>query len=303
MSVLPRKLVFGLAAAWLLVARAAPAQVIQEVVFRVGENATIDWFAIDNPTVRGTLNVTNAPYAKTVELNAAAVGRNRLIFDTNTNSADGYAISLAGLRLVAGGATPVTVSSLGAWPGGGANAGYRKADGQVYYHPNGSDLLRRLEFGSTGLITGSFDVGRFNGNNLPNSITGGDIDFGANGFIWMTGWNDSGNPRLWNFDFATLNQLSAVTLSELYRGTTFNAAGDTLYGYKADTGQYGIIDTATGGFRSVLLTNQTIFGVSGDLATGTALVVVPEPSALGLVGMATLGSAIAARWRRGRRRP
>jgi hypothetical protein len=299
--------------AWLGYAGVSPAQVVHEVVFRVGDNATVDWFDINNPSsVRGTLNVTNAPYATTVSLNGAAVdvGRNRLIFAAPSGTGtpppfNGYAINLTGLQLIQNGATPVTVASLGAWDTGVDNAGYRKADGNVYYAPFGTDQVRRLNFGSTGFITGFTNVGNYNGSSTPNSVTQGDLDFAADGSMWVAGNNADTNPvvpTLWHFNFTTLNALSTLlTGSEVYNGITFNAAGDTLYGYKQTTGQYGIINTATGGFQSVLDTDTTVFGVFGDLATGTAIVVqVPEPSTFALVSLAVVTCAAIAR-RRGLR--
>lgn len=277
----------GLAAAGSTPARAAA----QEVVFRVGTDAVLDWFVIDNPSIHGTLDVTNAPYASGTPLNAAAVdlGRDRLLFETATATAQGYAISLAGLQLLPNKATPVTVTALGTWPDGGDNAGYRKADGQIYYHPNATDQLRQLDFGPTGLITGSTVVGNFNGNGTPNSITGGDIDFSSNGSIWLSGIDENSVPKLWNFDFTTLNAITAISLNNNYNGMTFNAEGDTLYGYKAQTGNYGIINTTTGAFQSVLDTDTTLFGLGGDLATGTAnITIVPEPASLSLMALAAL---------------
>jgi hypothetical protein len=293
----------GVATAWLSLAEIASAQVAHEVVFRVAGNASIDWFEIDNPAVRGTLNVTNAPYDSTASLNAAAVdvSRNRLIFDNDLGTVQGYGINLAGLQLIQNGATPVTVTSLGAWGVGGDNGGYRKADGQVYYHPNNSVQFDRLNFGPSGSITGFTTIGNFTG---PTAISAGDIDFSGNGSIWVSGFNAMGLPRLWNFDFTTLNALSTLIVSANYNGITFNAAGDTLYGYTNATGQYGIISTTTGGFQTILDTDTTFFGVTGDLATGTLVIVqVPEPSTLGLVAMATSGAALIGwvrrRWAKG----
>lgn len=236
---------FGL----LVLGGSSPAQVMQEVVFRVGDNATIDWFVINNPAIRGTLNVTNAPYPTTDTLNAAVVdvNRNRLNFDTPNDSANGYAISLAGLQLIAGGSTPVTVSPVGTWSDPTFSAGYRATDGQVYYIPAASVELRRLDFGATGLITGYTSVGNLTGG--PTSIAGGDLDFAANGSLWVSGNNASNQPRLWNFDVTTLNALSILTTPDLYNGITFNAAGDTLYGYDSITGQYGVINTSGGTFK------------------------------------------------------
>jgi hypothetical protein len=229
------------------------------------------------------------------------VARNRLIYDS-TPDGGGYAISLTGLQLVQNGPTPVTLSPIGTFPGVPLNAGYRKIDGQVYYHPQASDELRRLDVGPTGQITGFTAIGNFNGTATPNSITGGDIDFAADGAVWVTGNNDTGNPRLWGFDFNSLNQLVNVATTDQYNGITFNAAGDTLYGYRDTTGQYGIIDRATGGFQSVVATDLSVFGVGGDLATGTLIVVqVPEPSALAHVSAAVLGSYFARRTHQKRR--
>src|SRR5690348_446768 len=87
-----------------------------DVAFKVGNNASIDWFEIANPSVRGTITVTNQPYPSTHSLNSAVVdiGRNRLIYmdDALGTSGPAYAFNLAGLLLVPNAATPVTVSSL-----------------------------------------------------------------------------------------------------------------------------------------------------------------------------------------------
>jgi hypothetical protein len=286
------------AVAWLGLAGVSQAQVMQEVVFRVGDNASIDWFVINNPTIHGTLNVANAPYPSTDGLNAAAVdvNRNRLVFN---DPANGYAISLAGLQLIAGGGTPVTVSSLGTYPDLSYSAGYRKTDGQLYYIPDQTIQLKQLNFNpTTGTITGATVFGNFTGG--PTAIHGGDLDFAANGSIWVTGDNQNGQPRLWNFDGTTLNALSVIVTPNFYNGITFNAAGDTLFGYQATTGQYGVIDTTTGVFQTVLDTDTTFFGVNGDLATGTAIVVsgIPEPSTLGLGTAAAIGGAVLACRRR-----
>jgi hypothetical protein len=302
------------AVAWLVLAGNSWGQVVQEVVFRVGENADIDWFVVNNPAIRGTLNVTNASYSPTTDLNGAAVdqpfagGRDRLIFAAPTSTviappSNGFAINLTGLTLVQNGATPVTVTPLGAWDSGVDNAGYRKADGGVYYTPYNTDQLRKLNFGPTGLITGFTNVGNYNGGSTPNAVTQGDIDFAADGSMWVAGNNADTNPAvptLWHFNFATLNSLSTLlTGGEVYNGMTFNAAGDTLYGYKQTTGQYGTIDQTTGGFQTVLDTDTTEFGVLGDLATGTAVIVqVPEPTSFGLVGLWVIGASFVMRRQR-----
>jgi hypothetical protein len=286
-----RCLRFIVAVGWIFCWQTGPAIVraaTQEVVFRAAENSTIDWFEINNPAIHGTLKVTNAPYDNTTPLNAAVVdvGRNRLVYDSATDNPQGYAISLAGLQLVPNSATPVTITSLGAWPDAGDNAGYRKADGQVYYHPSDSDQLRQLEFGPTGMITGFTAIGNFNGGDAPESVSGGDLDFSANGSLWLSGHNDNDVSKLWDFDFASLDAISTITLPHIYNGMTFNSAGDTLYGYDATSGQYGTVNTTTGAFSQVLDTDLAFFGSYGDLATGTTnIAIVPEPASLGLLGL------------------
>ncbi len=222
---------------------AAPAQAAtHEVVFfcRADANANLVWFDINDPTVRGTLNVTNAPYVNNAPLNGAAIdlARNRLIYDID-GEGTGYAISLAGLQLIPNAATPVIATNLGIWDSAGDNAGYRKTDGQVYYHPNGATgtELRRLSFGPAGEITGFTVVGNFSG---PTAITQGDIAFDASGSIWLAGVNQNGDSRLWNYDPTTLNPISTLSMPHVYSGLAFNAAGNTLYGDLRATGQYGI---------------------------------------------------------------
>jgi hypothetical protein len=296
----------GVAATLMFVAETNPANAAsQEVVFRVGTQSAVDWFVIDDPSIHGTLNVTNTTYGS-VPLNAAAVdlSRNRLIYDTlGATTPEGWAISLAGLQLIPNGVTTVAATDLGAWPDGSADAGYRKSDGQIYYHVDDSDELRQLNFDSTGQIAGFTKVGNLNGTNLPNSISRGDIDFSNNGSIWLTGNNDNGDPTLWNFDFSTLNTISTINLTTVYNGMTFNAAGDTLYGYQAATGKYGTINMTTGAL-TVLDTDQTFFGSNGDLATGTATVTIamPEPASFFLCAASLLGLAPLARRKFMRRR-
>jgi len=229
------------------------------------------------------------------------ITRNRLIYDDDaaaggTNQA--YAISLNNIQLTPHAATPVTVTSLGSWVGSGNNSGWRKADNQFYYFVDGTTQLHTLTFGPTGLITGDPLVGNFTG---PTAMTGGDIDFDSNGSIWVSGTNSSGEPRLWNFDFGTLDAISTLSPNSLYNGMTFNAEGTTLYGYTDTNGEYGSINLSTGAFQSVLQTDPAFFGGGGDLATGTEEIVlpaVPEPNQLGIFGLIFVGCLF--RFRRGR---
>lgn len=290
--------------ACLLAAGPAPAQVAREVAFRVGRNASIGWFAIDDPSIYGTLTVNNPPYPGDANLNAAVVdvGRNRLVFNDNGSAAQGYAIDLAGLVLNDHGTNSVTVTSLGAWPGNSTNAGYRRADGKVYYHTEVSDQLRRLDFDPNGLIAGFTAAGNFAGAGLPNAVSNGDLDFAADGSVWVSGTNDNDNARLWHFDFPDLNALVTHNPADFYNGLSFNAAGDTLYGYSNGNGtgpvQYGRIDPLTGTLATVLSTDAALFGLAGDLTSGTTMLVVPEPSSLALAGLAAVAGAVIRRRRR-----
>jgi hypothetical protein len=257
--------------------------ITHEVAFKVGANGGIDWFEIDNPAVAGTLQVNNAPYPSNSELNAAAVdvARNRLIFVVQSNSA-AYSVDLTGLQLLQNGATVVNVTSIGIGSGLTTAAGYNKADGRIYYRPENTDELRYLNFDSVGTITGYASVGTMHGSAqapLTPYMQGGDLDFDASGSLWLTGDNSSGGPRLWNFDPTTLGLINVITAPFEYRGMTFDAAGQNMFGYTDSTSQYGIINTATGGFQTVLATDVHSFDDGGDLAdwATATIVIVPEP--------------------------
>lgn len=278
----------------------SPSTIVHDVAFKVGSNASIIWFEIDNPAVGGTLSVTNAPYASNAQLNGAVVdiSRNRLIYDVDpAANPTAYAINLAGVQLLQNGVTTVSVSSLGAWAGGTETAGYRKADGNVYYQVSGTDELRYLNFNSSGGISGYTSVGTLNGpSTFTTSITGGDLDFDASGTLWMTGISDSNYANLWSFNSSTLQRSSLVITADDYNGMTFDATGTTMYAFDDVTDQYGIINTATGGFQTVLATDSTRFGDGGDLAQAMeSIVTVPEPAALSI---AAIGSVLALRRRR-----
>jgi hypothetical protein len=72
--------------------------------------------------------------------------------------------------------------------------------------------------------------------------------------------------------------MALKTPTSLYAGITFDATGTQLYGYVAATGNYGIINETTGNFQTVVDTNTSVFGNSGDLAEGIETIAVPEPS-------------------------
>jgi hypothetical protein len=254
--------------------------ITHEVAFKVGANGGIDWFEIDNPAVAGTLQVNNAPYPSNSQLNAAAVdvARDRLVFTVQSTSA-AYSIDLTGLQLVQNSATVVNVSSLGTAAGLTTAAGYNKANGLIYYRPEDSDEIRYLDFDSNGLIIGYTSVGTLQGSGLTPYMTGGDLDFDASGSLWLTGGNSSGGHRLWNFNPTTLQLISVLTAPVEYEGMTFDATGQTMYAYDYGNSQYGIINTATAGFQTILATNVNQFGDGGDLAdwATATIVTVPEP--------------------------
>jgi hypothetical protein len=280
-------------AALLVAARPSYAD-MHDVAFLVGENARINWFEIDNPSVGGTLTVTNQPYPNSHALNAAVVdaGRNRLLYiDDTSGSTATYAINnLTGLTLLPNAATTVTVTSIGNWPGGNDNAGYNKTDGRVYYHVYNDIEARYLSFDASGNISGSTSLGDFTVLTTP-TIVSGDFDFDSSAFMWVAGLNSASSPRLWRIDPTTLAVVNTRNPPGNYSGIIFDATGTTLYGYMGDTGQYGIINQTTGNFQTVLATDQGLFGTSGDLAEAV-MTVVPEPStiALAAVGLVMLAA-------------
>jgi len=276
-------------AGWLIVcwaASLASATVSTGVIFKVGTNASIDWFAINNPSVNGTIAVANQPYASSQALNAAAVdiATNQLIYDAYGPA---YGINLTGLVLVPNSATVVSVASLGTWPNGDDNAGYSRATGLVYYHVYGSDELQYLNFNPDGTISGNTTVGTLHGGAFDTpSITTGDLDVSANGTIWIAGLNSASNPRLWSFDPTTLENQANLDPADNYSGIAFDSTVTTLYGYTTDTDQYGVINQTTGNFQTVLMTSSSLFGDAGDLTEATVSVAVPEPSSLALLAAA-----------------
>lgn len=273
--------------------RADSAIITHDVAFKVGTNGSIIWFEIDDPSISGTLQVTNAPYPDTDALNAATVdiSRDRLIYDddTNLNDVQSYAINLAGLQLLQNGTTPVTTVSLGVWPGGGPSAAYSQAGGQVYYLAIGTENVRYLDFNSSGQITGYTSVGSLSGNGLTTSIDRGDIDFDASGNLWVTGYNSSGTARLWEFNSSTLELSNVVSTGNTYNGMVFDSSGQTMYAYDDATAQYGVVNTSTGGYQTVLATDSTRFADLGDLAqTMATILTVPEPTCLPITAIAGL---------------
>ncbi len=190
----------------------SPPTITHDVVFKVGTNSSINWFEIDNPSVGGTITVTNQPYANTDDLNTVVIdiSRNRLMYVDDTGPGNpAYAINLTGLTLVPGAATSVTVSSLGDWAQGNDNAGYSKADGRVYYHVYNSIELRYLNFDASGNISGYTTVGNFNGASfMTQTIRAGDLDFDSSGNIWVSGINSGSDPRLWSFNPTTLTVIT-----------------------------------------------------------------------------------------------
>jgi len=287
----PRRCIFlagvVLFAASIPLSFAAPLTTTADVAFKVGDNASIDWFEIANPSVGGTITIASQPYSGSDNLNSAVVdaSRNRLIYIDDSNlSSPAYAISLTNLQLVPNKATPAQASSIGDWPGGNDNAGYSKANGQVYYHVYGSDQVRTLNFEPDGMINGFTIVGTLNGSSFTTpSVTAGDIDFDSSGTLWISGVNSGGGNRLWSFNPTTLTVMRNVDPVHACSGIAFDAAGTTLYGFDGLTGKYGIVDETTGNFKTVLETSTTLFGGSGDLAEGMETIVVPEPSSLGII--------------------
>ncbi len=291
-------------AGWLLLGAALQAQTPSEVVFRVGSSSQVVWFDINTPSINGTLDIsTNGFFGASGGLNAAIWDpvRLRLVF---TNLLAGsplpwYAIDMVGQPLVAGSSVNVVsrLSFIGNPAIGAGNVsvpqgGYRPADGGYYILEATSDRTYRLNQNGAGNLTSSTLFGNLNGVSAPDGVTGGDLDFSATDKLWMSG-ADLGSNQLWRFGTgAGLPTEFNVATGPLYNGITFDSARTTLYGYRATTQEYGIINQSTGGLT--VLSTDSIFAGQGDLTTGVtyeSFAHVPEPGACALVALAGAGLA------------
>lgn len=301
-------------AGWLLLGAALHAQTPTEVVFRVGAGSQVVWFDINTPSINGTLDIsTNGFFGASGGLNAALWDpvRLRLVF---TNLLAGaplpwYAIDMAGQPLVAGSSVNVVarLSFIGSPAIGAGNVtvpqgGYRPADGGYYILEASSDRTYRLNQNGAGNLVSSTLFGNLNGGSAPDGVTGGDLDFSSADKLWMSG-AELGSNHLWRFGTgAGLPAELDVATGPLYNGITFDSARSTLYGYRATTQEYGIINQATGSLT--VLSTDPIFAGQGDLTTGVtydSFASVPEPGACLLVALAAAGLAAGGRYARSRR--
>jgi hypothetical protein len=161
-------------------------------------------------------------------------------------------------------------------------------EGAFYYFTQITSSLRRVTFDPSGAVATNTQV--FNPG-IPYNF--GDITIRADGLLY--GWAElsPGNNEFFSVDLN--NGFAFTLLATAQPGNLGLAFGDdgVLYGFRTDTQQLLQLDPATG--------SQTVLGTLdrnfSDLATGVA---VPEPSALLLFGVATLGLLGFAGWRRRR---
>ncbi|MFO0815559.1 MAG: hypothetical protein U0796_20265 [Gemmatales bacterium] len=278
------------------------AQTPTEVVFRVGANSQIIWFDINTPSINGSLDIsTNSFFGATGGLSAAIwdPARLRLVF---TNLASGsplpwYAIDMAGQPLVPGSSVNVTsrLSFIGNPTIGSGNisvpqGGYRPSDGGYYILEATSDRTYLLNQNGIGNLTSSTLFGNLNGASAPDAVTGGDLDFSSTDKLWMTG-TVAGVNHLWRFGtVAGLPTELDVTTTALYNGITFDSTRTVLYGYRASTQEYGIVNQ-TSGALSVISTDP-LFAGPGDLTSGVnydSFASVPEPGTWAMIGVTALG--------------
>lgn len=267
------------------------AQTPTEVVFRVGGNSQIIWFDINTPSINGSLDIsTNGFFGASGGLNAAIWDpvRLRLVF---TNLSAGtplpwYAIDMAGQPLVTGSSVNVTsrLSLIGNPVIGGGNisvpqGGYRPLNGGYYILEASSDRTYLLNQNGLGNLTSSTLFGNLNGISAPDGVTGGDLDFSSTDKLWMSG-TELGVSHLWRFGTgAGLPAEFNVVTAALYNGITFDSTRNVLYGFRATTQEYGIINQSTG--TLTVISTDPLFAGPGDLTSGVtydSFASVPEPS-------------------------
>ncbi|HQR09608.1 MAG TPA: PEP-CTERM sorting domain-containing protein [Gemmatales bacterium] len=279
------------------------AQTPTEVVFRVGANSQVVWFDINTPSINGTLDIsTNGFFGAAGGLNAALWDpvRLRIVF---TNLSAGtplpwYAIDMAGQPLVPGSSVNVTsrLSLIGNPSIGTGNisvpqGGYRPSNGGYYILEATSDRTHLLNQNGVGNLVSSTLFGNLNGGSAPDGVTGGDLDFSATDKLWMSG-TEAGSSHLWRFGTsAGLPTELDVLTTALYNGITFDATRTVLFGYRAATQEYGIINQTTGALN--VISTDPLFAGPGDLTTGVtydSFASVPEPGTWAMIGLAALGS-------------
>src|SRR5262249_2318306 len=124
----------------------------------------------------------------------------------------------------------------------------------------------------------------------PDAVTGGDLDFSSTDKLWMSG-TDVGGNHLWRYGTgAGLPAELDVLTAALYNGITFGSTRTGLYGFRATTPEYGIINQTTGVLT--VLSTDPLFAGPGDLTTGAfydSFASVPEPGIWGLMTLAGAG--------------
>lgn len=279
------------------------AQTPTEVVFRVGGSSQIVWFDINTPSINGSLDIsTNGFFGASGGLNAAIWDpvRLRIVF-TNLSSGTPlpwYAIDMAGQALIPGSSVNVTsrLSFIGNPTIGTGNisvpqGGYRPSTGGYYILEASSDRTHLLNQNGVGTLVSSTLFGNLNGTSAPDGITGGDLDFSSTDKMWMTG-TELGVSHLWRFGTgAGLPAELDVVTAALYNGITFDSTRTVLYGYRATTQEYGIINQSTGGLS--IISTDPLFAGPGDLTSGVtyeSFASVPEPGTWAMIGLVSVGA-------------
>lgn len=261
-----------------------------EVAFSL-QNNSLTWFAVDDPTIQGSISVTGL--SNSFEGNALAYDpdAHRLLFVNGTMAANRplWAVNLSGLTLNAGEIVEAGAAiNLGTLNFGAGTELFGGAyyNGAYYTLINGGDTLRRVAFNSDGSILSASNI------DLPGRFTMylGDFDFDSNGNLWISGNNSDVGPstsasRIWKFstvDGVNFTQAGVINNNEIrYNGILFDL-DDNLYGYRLGSSVYGSVSKDDGSFTPIYTGDP--FGDGGDLTRGFLMnVAVPEPSGALLV--------------------
>ncbi|GAA5121278.1 PEP-CTERM sorting domain-containing protein [Luteolibacter yonseiensis] len=259
---------------------------VLEVAFSI-QGGQLTWFAVDNPTLQGSISATGLPTNFAGNALAYDPGSQRLLFVDGETSANHtlYAVSLGGLVLQHGlevtAPAAVNVGTIGFGVGRELYGG-GFYNGSYYTLINGLDSLVKVDFASVGgNIQTSTTI------NLPgtNTMYLGDLAFDSDGDLWISGFNQDGvggvnDDRLWHFSTADgssfTNQGVINPAGTRFNGIFFDVSGQDLYGYRLASNNYGIINQSDG--SSTTLYTGPPFNTGGDLSDGFLFDVVPEPS-------------------------
>lgn len=302
--------VFAFAACLSLTGEAAHAAVSSmEVAFAIQGNQ-LTWFGVQDPSIQGTLSDIGLPASFNGNALAYDNDRNRLLFVNGGEGNDRplWSVSLAGVTLVAGGATdagPASATGNLTFSTEWSLAGASYYDGSYYAPRQGDTVLRKVDFDGAGNVSGQVNI------TLPGNanLRLGDMDFDADGGLWVVGQNNANTNRLWYYPNGAnaAGTVEAINSPQFYNGIFFNEAKTAMYGYSTEAGaapanSYGSIDYSDGdgigsGQMTVLYTG-TPFNQGGDLSSGFTMNVdiVPEPGSIALMGL--LGSGLLFRRRR-----